>query len=318
MISYWLLLDVSFLLAAVVALMLVPSTGFATNSTLLAPVPSSELKGFLAPPGYEQARKSPSYAVTIPFSNSGPSQFEPNVISIPANMTVIWFNEDDTPHSVTVNASSSNVLASGLFDSDLIDPNGGSFTHQFKLPGIYDYYDKATPSSKGRIRVGEEFESGKNMDMLVGGNALPFEAGKVGRTTFSFVPKSNVTMIPPSLSITYNVTIANSTDTLYSNNFEDSDGILDLELIPSHKSFLNQTTPRFISWGPDLVDPEVLASDGTYHIEGPVLVKNSDYTIRVSIIAIDRVAQPSPPSDNFSLASANSSSAGLVLFAGTG
>jgi plastocyanin len=318
MISYWLLPDVSFVFAAVVALMLLPSTGFATNSTQLSPVPSSEPKGFLAPPGYEHARKSASYAVTMPYSNSDPSQFEPNVISIPANMTVVWFNEDDTPHSVTVNASSSNVLPSGLFDSDLIPPNGGSFTHQFKLPGIYDYYDKAAPSSMGRIRVGDEFESGKNIDMLVGGNALPFEAGKVGRTTFSFVPKSNVTAIPPSLSITYNVTISNSTDTLYSNNFEDSDGILDLELIPSHKSFLNQTIPRFVSWGPDLVDPEVFASDGTYHIEGPVLVKNAGYAISISIIAIDRVAQPSPPTDTFLLASANSSSAGSVPFAGTG
>src|SRR5215218_9288424 len=143
-------------------------------------------------------------------------------------------------------------------DSGDIAP-GGFFIHKFSTPGIYDYYDSANPQSKGRINVGSEFETGQNMDMLVGGDSLPFEAGKVGRTTFSFVPHDNVTTIPPSLSITYSVTIADSNGTmLYSNQFDDSDGILDLELIPSSRSLLssNQTTtsssnqtaaPNFVS-----------------------------------------------------------------------
>jgi hypothetical protein len=182
------------------------------------------------------------------------------------------------------------------------------------VPGVYDYYDSTNPSSKGRINVGGEYESGQNMDMLVGGNALPFEAGKIGRTTFSFVPKSNVTAIPPTLSITYNVTIADSTDTLYSNQFEDSDGILDLELIPSSRSSSNQTASQFVTWGPDLSDQEGAASDGTYHVQGPVLVENDNYTISVSIVQIDDTAQSSPPSDDFLLPSTNSSNT-LIPFA---
>lgn len=273
-----------------------------------------QLEEFLAPTGYEQAREDPSYAVTIPFTDLGASQFEPQVISIPANMTVIWFNEDQSPHSVTVNASNSTVPASEQFDSDLIDPDSGSFIHKFTVPGVYDYYDSTNPSSKGRVNVGGEYESGQNMDMLVGGDVLPFEAGKVERTTFSFVPKSNVTAIPPTLSITYNVTIANSTDTLYSNQFEDSDGILDLELIPSSRSSSNQTASQFVTWGPDLSDQEGAASDGTYHVQGPVLVENDNYTISVSIVQIDDTAQSSPPSDDFLLPSTNSSNT-LIPFA---
>jgi plastocyanin len=251
------------MIAIAASLLLAQSTiiaGFATTSTSLSSVPRAqsterdigglfkELGQFLAPTGYEQAREDPFYAVTIPFTDLGASQFEPQVISIPANMTVIWFNEDQSPHSVTVNASNSTVPASEQFDSDLIDPESGSFTHKFTVPGVYDYYDSTNPSSKGRVNVGGEYEEGKNIDMLVGGNALPFEAGKIGRTTFSFVPKDNVTAIPPTLSITYNVTIANSTDTLYSNQFEDSDGILDLELIPSSRSSSNQTASQFVTW----------------------------------------------------------------------
>jgi hypothetical protein len=171
------------------------------------------------------------------------------------------------------------------------------------------------------------------MNMLVGGDALPFEAGKVGRTTFSFVPNDNVTTIPPSLSITYNVAIADSTGTeLYSGQFDDSDGILDLELIPSSRSLpssssnqtttttassnqttssssssSNQTTASsFVTWGPDLTDQEGVASDGVYHVQGPVLTENEDYTITVSIASIDDTIQSQPPSDDFLLPSVNS------------
>jgi plastocyanin len=261
---------------------------------------------FEGPSGYEQAREDPSYAINIPFTELGYSPFEPSDISIPANMTVIWFNEDESQHSVTFNDTSPEAI-----DPGTIAP-GGFFIHQFSTPGIYDYYDSENPSSKGRINVGAEYETGQNMDMLIGGHALPFETGKVGRTTFSFVPNDNVTTIPPSLSITYNVTIANSTGTpLYANQFEDSDGILDLELIPSSRS-LNQTEPYFITWGPDLTDQEGVASHGAYHVQGPVMTEDEDYTISVSIVGINNTVQPQPPSDDFLLPSVNSASNSLV------
>jgi plastocyanin len=287
-----------------------------------------QIEEFLAPSGYEQAREDPSYAINIPFTELGFSSFEPSDISIPANMTVIWFNEDDSPHSVTFNDTSPEAIESGD-----IDP-GGFFIHQFTVPGTYDYYDSYYPPAKGRIHVGSEFEPGQNMNMLVGGDALPFEAGKVGRTTFSFVPNDNVTTIPPSLSLTFNVSIADSTgNQLYSNQFEDSDGILDLELIPtssdrsslsnqtaasnqtaSNQTATNQTAtpPHFVTWGPDLTDQEGVASDGAYHVQGPVMTENEDYTINVSIVEVDNTVQPQPPSDNFLLPSANSTANSLL------
>jgi plastocyanin len=311
------------------------SSVFATVSTSPAQDPlsqssitqdiSSLFKGieqFLAPSGYEQAREDPSYAISIPFSELGNLPFEPSEISIPANMGVVWFNEDDSQHSVTFNDTSPEAI-----DSADIAP-GGFFMHKFSTPGTYDYYDGVNPQSKGRINVGAEFESGQYMDMLVGGDVLPFEAGKVGRTTFSFVPHDNVTTIPPSLSITYNVVIANSDGTqLYSSQFDDSDGILDLELIPSSRSLSNQTSSNqtitssssnqtassnFVTWGPDLTDQEGVASDGAFHVQGPIMTENEDYTITVSITSIDNAAQPQPPSDDFILPSGNSTGNSLV------
>jgi plastocyanin len=289
-----------------------------------------QIEEFLAPSGYEQAREDPSYVINIPFSELGFTAFEPSDISIPANMGVVWFNDDDSPHSVTFNDTTSPEA----IDPGTIAP-GGFFIHKFSTPGTYDYYDDQNPQSKGRIHVGSEFESGQYMNMLVGGDALPFEAGKVGRTTFSFVPHDNVTTIPPSLSITYNVTIADSTGTqLYSGQFDDSDGILDLELIPSSRSLSsssnqttttsnqttttsnqtssssssssNQTASNFVTWGPDLTDQEGVASDGAYHVQGPVMTENEDYTITVSITSIDDAVQTQPPSDDFLLPSVNS------------
>jgi plastocyanin len=284
-----------------------------------------QIEEFIFPSGYERAREDPSYAINIPFTELGFSPFEPSDISIPANMTVIWFNEDESPHSVTFNDTSPEQIQPGT-----IAP-GGFFIHKFTVPGTYDYYDSENPSSKGRIKVGAEFERGQYMDMLVGGDALPFEAGKVGRTTFSFVPKENVTTIPPSLSITYNVTIADSTGTqLYSNQFDDSDGILDLELVPTssdRSSLSNQTggeaaaaanqtggeaQPHFVTWGPDLTDQEGVASDGAYHVQGPVMTENQDYTITVSITSIDNAVQSQPLSDDFMLPSVNSTANSMV------
>lgn len=285
-----------------------------------------QIEQFLAPSGYDQAREDPSYAINIPFSELGFSPFEPFGISIPVGMGVVWFNDDNSQHSVTFNDTSPEAIA----QADIAP--GGFFIHKFTVPGTYDYYDSDNPSSKGRIKVGSEFEPGQNMDMLVGGDALPFEAGKVGSTTFSFVPHDNVTTIPPTLSITYSVTIADSTGTtLYSNQFDDSDGILDLELIPSSRSLSssnqtssanqtmttssssNQTQLNFISWGPDLTDQEGVASDGVYHIRGPVLTESEDYTITVSIASIDNAAQPQPPSDSFLLPSVNSTAANSLV-----
>jgi plastocyanin len=288
-----------------------------------------QIEQFVSPSGYQQAREDPSYAINIPFSELGFSPFEPHFISIPTNMGVAWFNEDDSDYTITFNDTNPEAIAPADIAS------GGFFVHKFTVPGTYDYYDSDNPSSKGRIKVGSEFEPGQNMDMLVGGDALPFEAGKVGRTTFSFVPKDSVTTIPPTLSITYNVTIADSSGmTLYSNQFDDSDGILDLELVPSSRSLsssnqtasanqtssssANQTTgaaasnqtatagAQFITWGPDLTDQEGVASDGTFHVQGPVLTKNEDYTITVSISSIDNAAQSPPPSDSFLLPSSSS------------
>ncbi|HEX7033239.1 MAG TPA: hypothetical protein VF172_09590 [Nitrososphaera sp.] len=75
-------------------------------------------------------------------------------------MTVIWFNEDDSPHSVTINSWSS-VPDLEKFDSGAIGRGGGSFFYPFTVPGVYDYFDSLNLSLNRRINVGGEFEPGR-------------------------------------------------------------------------------------------------------------------------------------------------------------
>ena len=106
---------------------------------------------------------------------------------------------------------------------------------------------------------------------------------------------------------------------IYNHRYDDADGILDLELIPTHKSNYatatnaalnttnsnnagsNTTANDFITWGPDFRSQEAFRTTGTFHVRGPVLVENSQYGIRVAIIAKDNKMLSPPLSDTFSL-----------------
>jgi len=87
------------------------------------------------------------WLLIIPFSDSGFTSFEPGTISIPANMTVIWFNNDDAEHSVTVNTGNSTIPSGAAFDSDLIDPDRGSFFHQFTVRSSFYRHNNDNPYS---------------------------------------------------------------------------------------------------------------------------------------------------------------------------
>ena len=267
------------------------------------------------PPIFYQLSKIPSYAVTIPSTTLGFSSYDPVETSIPLGMSVIWFNDGNGLHSVTT-LSNKTYSPPQTIDSGPLLPNGGSFIHTFSKPGVYDYHDKFDPHMYGRINVGSEVVKGKNMYMYPGENP-PLH--KDARVVLRFVPKT--VAVPPTLSLTYNVTLLNPTGKpLYSHLYSDDDGILDLELVPIHKATVNITkitnattanttgaaassknatataisANDFTTWGPDFSSQEAYRTTGTLHIKGPVLVENSPYAIRVAIVRNDN-SIPSPP-----------------------
>ena len=118
------------------------------------------------------------------------------------------------------------------------------------------------------------------------------------------------------------VAILNSTKPLYSHNYDDSDGILDLELVPTHKLSMSSAktssnnvtstesnnattnatiTGQFTTWGPDFIGQSPFHTTGTFHIRGPVLVENSPYSKQVSIVGKDDKVVSTPISETFLL-----------------
>src|ERR1043166_4375178 len=73
------------------------------------------------------------------------------------------------------------------------------------------------------------------MNMMIGGK-IPFNPNESRRVVLSFIPK-NIT-IPPRTALTYQGTISNRLQPwlIFSHRYDDADGILDQEAIPTHKS----------------------------------------------------------------------------------
>jgi hypothetical protein len=159
------------------------------------------------------------------------------------------------------------------------------------------YADPQSNSSRfAEVDVGASPVQGSNMNMISEGiNTLPFDPAKSKSFVLSFVPTT--VSIPPATSITYNVALLNSDKkVIFSKNFDDSDGILDIDLAPTHKN-----VTEFTNWGPDFIGQEQFKTTGVYHISGPVLVTNTLYYIHVSLISKDDQVFSNPPFDTFQL-----------------
>jgi len=70
--------------------------------------------------------------------------FNPGVISVAANTTIMWTNKDGVTHTVTSNT--------GKFDSGNIAP-GGTFSFKFADAGSYPYHCTIHPNMTGTVNV---------------------------------------------------------------------------------------------------------------------------------------------------------------------
>jgi plastocyanin len=243
----------------------------------------------------------PSYAVSISdvSAQSSGSVFSPSVISVPAGMTVIWSNGGAGQHTVTT-VSGNGYTPPEAISSKEIAPDGGSFMHTFTKPGVYRYSDLSNPKASGIVDVGSAIQTGNNFDMQVGGmDELPGPHG----VTLRFVPHTMT--IPPTTAITYQVTVSDATGKLVTRNFDDTDGILDLELVPQGGATPGNdaaTTPaqQFVTWGPDFAGEEGHGSTGTFHIQGPFMDAGHRYSVTVTALSRDN-AHLDNISDTFSI-----------------
>lgn len=285
---------ISYPAVALIALILVP----ASLSLVLLPSKSYEQNAQtnFPPDKYYKLRENPSYAIIIPeVSSNDTTQFTPREVSIPADMTVFWTNNDNDVHSITT-ISNATYSPPEVFASKLLEPDGGTFEYSFMQVGTYHYVDGHHPNISGVINVGNGMATGKHMNMMIGGlGVLPFNPSRPQSFVVSFIPKD--VGIPPYDSMLYNVTISNSTSKFYAHTFATNSGILDLELLPSAKSTGNSTYPgssQFKTWGPDIIGVNGHTT-GTYHIKGPFMTDPTQYFLTVRILTKDGKPLNEPP-----------------------
>lgn len=301
--------------AAILLVAVLPSSALVRTS--YAQQATNPLAGTTFPPPITRPLSAePSYVINI-YEENGKTVFVPDKASIPAGMTVIWFNNGIGDHSVTTLKNKSysppEDVGSGVIlgrhssvGDQFAGRFGGSFIHTFTKPGIYNYTDSRFPLAKGVIEVGNAVEKGNHFDMNVGGmNSLPFDPKMNNSVVLRFTPKD--TPIPPTTSITYNVTIAgpDKNQVLTTQQYSDRDGILDLELISSPSSQMNATAPNagggFTTWGPDFTGQTGYTNTGTFHIKGPLMNQNGQYFVTITMISKDNQAPKGNISDTFTL-----------------
>lgn len=291
----------------------VPSilTGSAYAGKVPAAISSPLADTTFPPPIYNDLASQPSFVVNIN-DNGNSVSFSPQVISVPVGMTVIWFNNGADEHTVTTMATNGNNDASTApqtINSDLISADGGSFIYTFTQPGVYRYVDRMDPRASGIVNVGGAVEYGNNFEMHIGGlNPAQSDSLNPGHgVTLRFIPKT--VSLPPDTAITYQVDISNAKGKVFSQQFDDRDGILDLELVAdghvsSGIAALEQQhqllQQQVVSWGPDFLGEEGYGSTGTFHLQVPTLSGNSHYFITITVLDRDDVPA-SNVSDTFAV-----------------
>jgi len=71
--------------------------------------------------------------------------FSPSSITVAVNTTVKWTNKDNLSHTVTSNTA--------LFDSGIIGPSSGTYSHQFTTAGTFPYHCSIHSSMNGTVIV---------------------------------------------------------------------------------------------------------------------------------------------------------------------
>jgi len=80
----------------------------------------------------------------------GQLYFDPQEITVAAETTVVWTNNDEAAHTVT--SGNSNTGPSGTFDSGMISP-GKTFEYKFDSSGMTEYYCQVHPWMTGKVTV---------------------------------------------------------------------------------------------------------------------------------------------------------------------
>jgi plastocyanin len=275
--------NIKTLVATTVVLMplILVSTGFMTTSinTLAQTGSMATLQNIDA-----------TYAIGIvpgAAQRDAPYHYYPPAVSVPVGTTVAWFNNDPgQPHTVT-SGNPASPQSGEVFNSGIMPATANSFfQYTFDRAGDYPYHCEIHPWRVAIVSASDAIQRGDNFELSSGVGFL-WNFSKDFRTLLNIKP---ITVpLDRTTPLTYNITILeNGTNPVFSNALTTSGEELPLELI---RGTDNETR----TYGPDF------SSTGAYHIEGPFLKGNTDYTILVELTAINSRPPDDTISDEFTL-----------------
>ena len=230
-----------------------------------------------------------TYAITItPGAYSQNNQFHyfPEFSAVPANTTVLWYNNDTDQVHTVVSGSSADPESGQMFASDII-PYDSYFKYTFNRAGNYSFHCEIHPWKIGFIKVNDKVERNGDFEITSGTGSV-LNLTDQDRVLLDFKPTSFIQSMENS--IPYTVTIfRDKTNEVFSDVLNVTGNELQLDLVPT-----NYPT-RIV--GPDFINP----TTGAYHIEGRFLTVNGDYTIKVQIASIDNKPLQKPIQGQYDL-----------------
>jgi len=259
---------------------------------------------FSAPTAFAEMTAS----VSVPVGSGVPGCEETNECWIPNEVTVdvggevTWTVDDAAAHTVTSGTPSDADSVGAMFDSSLI-LQGTTFSWTFEEVGTVDYFCIVHPWMQGVVIVqeamAEEEEpmmeeammSGVNLDLDID-PMLPFDNTVNDMVTLTFTAKSEELKGDSGAvnHLDYKVMIAKDGNEIWSEQFHEHDGNLELQITPSDGSFT-------VTGGEEVGSSETKA----FMVSGPVFMDNGNYAITAQIVGIEFNPLPTPLTDEFNM-----------------
>ncbi len=227
--------------------------------------------------------------------------FIPSPVNIAIGDTVTWMNDDTAAHTSTSGSAADGP--DGNWDSSLVMVDQ-SFSHTFDEAGEFPYFCMVHPWMTGMVIVSEAMAEEEDMmeeeeAMMSGVNLgldivpmLPFDNTANDMVTLSFTAKSDVLKGDSGAvnHLDYKVMIAKDGNEIWSEQFHEHDGNLELQITPSEGSFS-------VTGGEEVGSTETKA----FMVSGPVFMDNGNYQITGQIVGIEFNPLPTPLTDEFNM-----------------
>jgi len=256
----------------------------------------------IAPSAFAQTVSVPA-GTSVPGCEETNECWDPAVITVDVGATVTWSNDDSAAHTVTAGDLGVDPDLTGTdypngFDSSLFMA-GTTFDVTFDTAGTYPYFCMVHPWMVGTVIVGEAMAEEVMEEAMMSGvylgldidPMLPFDNTVNDMVTLSFTAQSDELMGSGAVDhLDYKVVISKDGSEVWSEQFHEHDGNLELQITPSDGSF---TT----TGGEEVGSSETKA----FMVKGPVFMDNGDYQISAQIVGIEFNPLPTPLIDDFNM-----------------